>query len=323
VGCSPGPQSAQAEAQPAATAPPPPGPRLVLPLDCQVGVTCEVQNYYDRDPGADVQDYRCGRRAYDGHDGVDFRILDMAAQARGVDVLAAAAGRVTRLRDGVADDGVMAEGQECGNGVVIDHGDGWETQYCHLARGSLRVNAGEQVAAGQPIGRVGYSGATQFPHVHLGVRRQGEMLDPFAPSPLTPGTCAPQASLWTPEAARQLAYKRGAILRTGLAGSAVVEADVDSGAPTPATAQSPVLAAYARFIGLEGGDRLELTLLGPKGEVLATNLLAPLERDKAQYFLMVGRKRPPEGWPGGRYAVVARIHRDGAVAGERRSEGAL
>ena len=37
--------------------------------------------------------------------------------------------------------------------VVIDHGGGWETQSCHLARGSIRVKVGQAVAAGQPIAR--------------------------------------------------------------------------------------------------------------------------------------------------------------------------
>src|SRR5689334_24736349 len=106
------------------------GPRLALPIACEVGRTCEVQHYVDRDPGPGVLDYRCGHRTYDKHNGVDIRLLDMAAQRRGVNVLAAAAGRVARLRDGKPDVSVRAagapsvSGQECGNGVVIDHGEG-------------------------------------------------------------------------------------------------------------------------------------------------------------------------------------------------------
>src|SRR6185295_19509977 len=78
-------------------------PRLAFPLACEIGRTCEVQHYVDRDPGPGVRDYRCGRRTYDKHNGIDIRLLDMAAQRAGVDVLAAAPGRVARLRDGVAD----------------------------------------------------------------------------------------------------------------------------------------------------------------------------------------------------------------------------
>src|ERR687895_2961045 len=80
------PQDAQAApASPPAAAPasseaPPPGPRLVLPVACRIGAGCEVQNYVDLDPGPGVRDYRCGRRGYDKHGGVDIRLPDLAAQ---------------------------------------------------------------------------------------------------------------------------------------------------------------------------------------------------------------------------------------------------
>src|SRR5262249_8510446 len=37
---------------------------LSLPIDCQIGVTCEVQNYVDLDPSSQVRDYQCGNRTY-------------------------------------------------------------------------------------------------------------------------------------------------------------------------------------------------------------------------------------------------------------------
>jgi murein DD-endopeptidase MepM/ murein hydrolase activator NlpD len=172
-------------------------PRLSLPLACSLGKTCEIQHYVDRDPGPGTRDYRCGPQTYDGHNGIDIRLMDMAAQRRGVNVLAAAAGRVARLRDGVAERVVGQPGaadvntQECGNGVVIDHGDGWETQYCHMARGSVVVKVGQQVAAGAPLGRVGLSGKTEFPHLHLTVRHGAQVVDPFAPDRRRSGKLPP------------------------------------------------------------------------------------------------------------------------------------
>jgi hypothetical protein len=80
-----------------------PPPSLNFPLACKIGISCEVQNYVDRDPGPGAADYRCSSETYDKHNGVDIRVLDMAAQRRGVDVLAAAPGRVARLRDGRPD----------------------------------------------------------------------------------------------------------------------------------------------------------------------------------------------------------------------------
>src|SRR5260370_22779380 len=79
------------------------GPKFALPLACEIGRTCEVQHYVDRDPGPGVLDYRCGRRTNDRHDGIDFRLTDTAAQRAGVDVMAAAGGRAIAVRDGVPD----------------------------------------------------------------------------------------------------------------------------------------------------------------------------------------------------------------------------
>jgi murein DD-endopeptidase MepM/ murein hydrolase activator NlpD len=53
-----------------------------------------------------------------------------------------------------------------GNAVVIDHGDGEFSLLAHLERGSVRVRAGERVARGQVVGRVGNSGNSTAPHLH-------------------------------------------------------------------------------------------------------------------------------------------------------------
>ena len=50
VACSPSVPSEAADG-------PPLGPELVLPVDCVLGATCEIQNYVDRDPGPGARDY--------------------------------------------------------------------------------------------------------------------------------------------------------------------------------------------------------------------------------------------------------------------------
>ncbi|MFI4950089.1 MAG: M23 family metallopeptidase [Caulobacterales bacterium] len=302
----------------------PEGPKFALPLACVVGRSCEVQHYVDRDPGPGALDYRCGHRTYQGHNGIDIRVRDMTAQRAGVDVLAAAAGRVARLRDGVQDISVRSpgapsvKGEECGNGVVIDHGDGWETQYCHVAKGSVRVKVGDAVAAGQPIARVGLSGDTEFPHLHFTVRHAGQVVDPFAPDMSSPTACRAQpATLWTAAALRELAYKAGAVLNTGFTTAPVNPAAVETGGlPGPSAAQP--LIAYARLIGLEAGDRIELVLTGPHGEVLVQHQLAPLATAMDQYVAYIGKKPPPGGGPRGAYAAEVRVRRAGAVAVSQR-----
>jgi hypothetical protein len=71
---------------------------LALPIACEVGQTCLIQNYVDHDPSGNARDYACGGQTYDGHNGIDIRLPSMAQQRAGVAVRAAADGVVRRTR---------------------------------------------------------------------------------------------------------------------------------------------------------------------------------------------------------------------------------
>ncbi|THD67172.1 peptidoglycan DD-metalloendopeptidase family protein [Phenylobacterium sp.] len=295
-------------------------PKLALPLACDVGRNCEVQNYVDRDDGPGALDFHCGHRTYDKHDGTDIRVLDMAAQRSGVDVLAAAPGTVVAVRDGVPDISIRAPGapsvvgHECGNRVGIALGGGWIIDYCHLARGSLAVKVGDTVSVGQRLAQVGLSGQTEFPHLHFSVRHGTAVVDPFAPGPVAPPVCASQAGLWTPVAAQALAYRRGAVLNVGFsAGLASMDAVEEASISPPKTTSSIV--AYARLIGLEADDVVEVSVIGPDGKVFVRDVLPALDHDKAQWIVQAGRKAAPAGgWPHGAYSAQVQVRRGGAVA---------
>ena len=101
---------------------------------------------------------------------------------------------------------------ECGNGVLVGHADGWQTQYCHMKKGSIRVAEGDAVVTGTPLGEVGLSGMTEFPHVHFTVREGDEEVDPFALDPATTAaSCAfagdAATSIWSAAAKEALAYR--------------------------------------------------------------------------------------------------------------------
>jgi hypothetical protein len=279
----------------------------------------------DRDPGPGTLDYRCGHRTNDAHDGTDIRLLDMAAQRAGVDVLAAAAGRVVAVRDGVPDISIRAAGAPstaghmCGNRVAIQLGGGWLIDYCHLAQGSLKVKVGDVVAVGQPLAHVGLSGDTEFPHLHVSIRHGDKAVDPFASAPAAGCAAADEgAPLWTPAVAAQMPYRRGVVLNAGFSAGPVSMAAIEERAAPAPSAAAPALVAYARLIGLELGDVIEITLSGPGGSPLAAVTLPPLDHDKAQFPAEVQAKAPPGGWPHGAYAAELRVHRAGAVAIARR-----
>jgi murein DD-endopeptidase MepM/ murein hydrolase activator NlpD len=293
-------------------------PQLAWPVACEIGQTCVIQQYVDHDSGSGTRDYTCGSLVYDGHNGTDIRVPDLTAQRAGVDVLAAADGVVLRTRDGMADVSVAAagraavEGRDCGNGLVIDHGGGWETQYCHLARGSLRVKSGTRVTAGQPLGRVGMSGAAEFPHLHFTVRQDRTIVDPFAYRP-DAATCGSGTSLWAESLRAALAYRPRSVLNVGFAPAPVTMETVEAGTAgkAPIAGDSPALVAFVRAIGLKAGDTQRLVVTMPDGQRLAENTTPALDRNKAQWMMFAGRRRPPSGWPAGRYRAAYSVIQDG------------
>jgi hypothetical protein len=54
-----------------------------------------------------------------------------------------------------------------GNYLVIDHGNGEFSAYCHLREGSIRVKTGDKVNKGMAIAKVGNTGNSGAPHLHF------------------------------------------------------------------------------------------------------------------------------------------------------------
>ena len=297
---------------------------LIPPVDCTLGEDCFVQNYFDTDPGPGHRDFACGHLSYDGHDGTDFALPTLADMARGVAVLAPADGTVTGTRDGMPDIAYNApgapplDGRDCGNGVAIDHGGGWTTQLCHLAQGSVQVRTGERVAAGQALGQIGLSGRTEFPHVHLSVRRNGTKVDPFRPD--SPDTCATTAEpgLW----AGDIAYLPAALTGTGIATTPPEFAQVLQGLPDAAlSVRDPALVVWAVMMGPKAGDLLRLRLEGPQG--LVHEQTVTLERDQARAFRYSGRRTPASGWPPGDYRAEVVLERGGRMLDRAEARASL
>ena len=289
---------------------------LVTPIECPEGVFCYIQSLVDRDAGPGAQDFACGPLSYDGHQGVDFRVPTMADLARGVPILAAAPGVVRATRDGEREEGAkgVAKGRDCGNGVVLDHGGGWTTQYCHLAMGGVEVSNGQRVAAGERIGRMGFSGRTDFPHLHLTLRRNGVVVDPFDGRISRAGCEAPdERDLWLDPVAAPL----GGLVDEAIVGAPpTLEAVREGRGAAPLTRKADVLVFWSRAYGVRIGDEVDLTLYRPDGSVLAETVRT-LERNRFEEMSFVGRKRPAGGWAPGRYRAVSVLRREGAIMEQR------
>lgn len=292
---------------------------LALPVACTIGTNCWVQQYVDHDATAEFTDYSCGVASYDGHDGTDIRVLYTSDT---VGVVAAAAGIVKAVRDGVDDRLVKTEediaavrNKECGNGVVVTHAQGWETQYCHMRRGSVTVKAGLTVAAGDKLGEIGFSGNAAFPHVHLTVRKNGKAVDPFSADGTTDCN-ASDRSLWQSQAQKDLTYKGTELLQLQWATRVYDASEIETG-PLPTSipkGDEAALVLYAQVINLHKDDVVNLNVSIPGGEPVVNSVV--IKRKRALQHLHAGKKMRGT-WPPGNYVGRLDVVRGGVVVLER------
>ncbi len=86
----------------------------------------------------------------------------------------------------------VSDDSACGTSVVVQSG-AWTHIYCHLegyvssdangrfmldSGGNLQIREGQVVTTGMRIGRVGMTGRTTGPHLHWGLKYQGNWVDP-------------------------------------------------------------------------------------------------------------------------------------------------
>jgi hypothetical protein len=178
--------------------------------------------------------------------------------------------------------------------------------------GSIVVVPGQLVKAGTPLGEVGLSGETEFPHLHITVRHNGATVDPFAYDE-PPNACSGGRSLWDTKLSEALAYNDREILNFGFSEITPTMETIESGMvhqQTPGS-RSNELVAYVRAIGLRKGDQQVLSVTYPDGGLLAEYKLPALESDKAQFFAIAGQRRKDKNWPAGTYASTFRVTNNG------------
>jgi hypothetical protein len=288
---------------------------LSFPLKCSLGVDCFVQQLADMDPSSLAVDPYCGSASYDGHKGSDFRILSLVEINKNVPVLASADGMVKGIRDGEPDklvktdqDRKGVENRECGNGIVLDHGNGIETQYCHMKQDSLLVKNGETVKRGQRLGSVGVSGMAQFPHLHLSVRANGRELDPFTGRFLDENCSDDTSKTWWKDKSILQADTDAVLLASGLSGALLDhESLVVTGPPANPSPRDSAIIGWVWFTNLKKGDRIHIRLDGPN-DITSENITEPLNNNKASWSGYVGKRKNPVP---GNYALFVEILRNG------------
>jgi murein DD-endopeptidase MepM/ murein hydrolase activator NlpD len=94
----------------------------------------------------------------------------------GEDISAPLGADVLATNDGVVR--LTVEHFFSGKGIFVDHGLGFYSMYFHLSE--VLVKDGDQVKAGQIVGKVGASGRATGPHLHWGVKLNGARVNPYA-----------------------------------------------------------------------------------------------------------------------------------------------
>lgn len=275
---------------------------LAFPVDCNIGKDCWIVNlhrHYRSDDYKEKQvDFLCGPKTYDGHKGTDFAIRDMEIMEQGVDVLASVDGVVRGARDGMEDINVreigedVIKGKECGNGVVLRAGD-MEYQYCHLKNGSVLVDKGDTVKKGDIIGQIGMSGNTEYPHLHLSVRKKhGETwieYDPFygkgKKCGLEPKPIWDNAKLLLKHSQTGIVYNYGFSydvpdiikVRKGIYNNIKY------------TQNPKMIAGWVEIFSANAGDKVAITIYGDQSEASITNQ-HEFKKYKARYFFYIGKK---------------------------------
>ena len=291
---------------------------LQLPIDCTLGENCWVARYSDRKKGRGKADFMCGRRTQHKHRGTDFSITDFGQMQRGVAVLAAANGKVTRLRDNMRD-GIVTKatraaikGKECGNAVVLEHSGGYSTSYCHMKKGSIAVRVGDTVMAGQKLGEVGLSGNTEYPHMHFNLLKNGRRLDPFDGQPQSRAcTVGAGESLW----AKPPPYTEMDLLPLVFSDKPLTRQTRWEVQPKRLSSRAPALVLTGRAWNVLKGDHWLFHIIRPDGVEATERSLTIKESRQSQWF--ANRLFRPKGgfmaglWKG--KLLVLRQHSDGTV----------
>jgi hypothetical protein len=182
-----------------------------------------------------------------------------------------------------------------------------------MRRGSHLVAEGDEVSTGQPLGLVGLSGQTSFPHVHFDVRHDEQPVDPFVGDVDGETVCDQElVPLWQQSVQAQLDQEAPFLTNIGIAPASPKHDDIRKGwhrAPVLSTA-SPALVLWIDGYWFQERDQLDFRLDGPNGHQIVKRTFE-VKSPRQSWFSFAGAPRPAAGWPPGIYRGEVAVKRPG------------
>lgn len=292
-------------------------PELYWPLGCTLYQDCFIEHYPDLKIGTDPVfplDYKCGERTRMGNLGTEIIFTDRKTAHEGKPVLAAAEGRVVFVKDGLKDSRQYSKESKraCGNHVVVRHNPSYSTKYCFLRETSVTVKPGDKVQAGDVLGQIGSSGATEAPKLYFEVLKNQTPVDPFTGRELhKPSECFSlnDRPLWH----KPIAYPPVGIIAASFAQGYPTAYDVafDATVQQSLSRSLRTLTAWVRLFGVLKGDKEQLTIYQPNGQIwYQTDRIHPAHAPFWTSFASANFK--PEISPAaGEWRAVYTLERDG------------
>ncbi len=185
-----------------------------------------------------------------------------------------------------------------------------------MRKGSIAVDKGDKVKAGQRLGFVGMSGSTQYPHVHFQVMHKRKVIDPFVGLERSDRCALGEMPLWKAGTLGKLAYRPTALYNAGFATAAPKPKAMRDGRYRDKVLprKTPALVLWVDMFGVRAGDTLSFSITGPDGKKIL-KYSNTIKKTQARRYVYAGLRRKTPLWPAGVYKGEIRLVRKNGLDG--------
>ncbi|MBL6911914.1 MAG: M23 family metallopeptidase [Candidatus Marinimicrobia bacterium] len=108
-------------------------------------------------------------------DGIISKDFNLSTLHFGIDIVSDESTPIVAIASGVV---IYSDySKELGNGIVIDHQNGYHSHYYHNEENFVKKN--EKIDRGILIAKIGNTGVSTGPHLHFEIWKDGEPIDPL------------------------------------------------------------------------------------------------------------------------------------------------